>query len=269
MTFIQTVLRRFRGKGRGVPPGRAFISYSYQDAAALELLEARLPGKVEPRPFPPISVSPQEMVSNKLLSAIRDCRSLIYIDTPVSRRSRWVTLERDYARRTGMPIYAFEPATGRLIPDVDPPLDLPVFPSYTREDKHLVDELITFMRKERYFDVFIETLDLQPGGNFQEILSSAMVERLARGGYAVIFWSARAARSNWVREEVEWSLSKYPSQILVALLEDVEPPGLLAQRHFLRLHGEIGGLDYNRVDDLIVWLYWLIEEGQGAATHAG
>jgi hypothetical protein len=107
MVSILKSVRRLLGQPQRVPPGRAFISYSYQDAAALTLLKSLLPRAVQPEPFPPIVVSPEEMVSNDLLEAIRRCRSLIYIDTPASRRSPWVTLERDYARRTGMPVYAF------------------------------------------------------------------------------------------------------------------------------------------------------------------
>jgi hypothetical protein len=36
----------------------------------------------------------------------------------------------------------------------------------------------------------------------------------------------------------------------------------------LLLYGEAGELDSRRVDDLIVWLYWLIEEGKAAPRPA-
>jgi len=245
-----------------LPSGRAFISYAYQDEEALEQLNNVLQTySVTPKPFPPINVAPSEMISNELIDSIMDCRSLIYIDTPNAQGSRWVTLEREYARRSGKPVFLYNPETALIELDERPPLDLPVFPSYTREDKEKVDWIIKFMREERFFDIFLESQDLTAGDSWIKKIESAMYDRLKRGGYTVLFWSSKAAQSKWVQKEVEASLTDFPRQVFVSLLEDVDPPLALMEKQALRLYGEGPyGLDYRRVDDLIVYLYWFMQE---------
>jgi len=244
-----------------VPSGAAFISYAYRDEKALEQLTNILPDSVRPSPFRPLNVAPSEMVSNELIKSIIDCRSLIYIDTPNSRASRWVTLEREYARRCGKRVFSYIPNGAQLEVDGRSPFDLPVFPSYTAGDKEKVEWIIKFMREERYFDIFIARQDLAGGDNWANAIKIAMYDRLKRGGYTVLFWSAKAARSSFVQLEAKQSLRDFPHQILVALLENVEPPPTLIEQQALRLFGNgPHGLDYRRVDDLIVNLYWFIQE---------
>jgi hypothetical protein len=245
-----------------LPSGPAFISYAYQDEEALEQLKNILRAfSVTPFPFPPINVAPSEMVSNDLIDSIKDCRSLIYIDTRNSKDSRWVTLEREYARRSGKLVFSYKPETAQLELDERPPLDLPVFPSYTREDNEKVEWIIKFMREERFFDIFLEYQDLSGGDDWAKKIESAMYDRLKRGGYTVLFWSTNAAQSKWVQREVERSLTDFPKQVFVSLLEDVRPPIALMKRQAIGMFGKgPHGLDYRRIDDLIVYLYWFMQE---------
>ena len=123
--------RLFSGSSVGSsPPSPAFVSYSYDDDAALRALMGLAARRgLELRPFRPITVPPSAMVSTELLSAITACASLVFIDTEPSRRSRWVALETDHARRLGKPVFAFNPRRQRLIRDASPALDLAVFPA--------------------------------------------------------------------------------------------------------------------------------------------
>ena len=131
------------------PHGRTFVSYAYKDAAALaQLKELHLAG-IQLRPFSPISVRPSQMVSTRLLSAIHACSSFIHVDTPNARRSRWVVLETDYARRIGKAVFAFDPRQGRVRHDRATPMHLPVFPSYEREDARDVRDILAIMKTER------------------------------------------------------------------------------------------------------------------------
>lgn len=59
--------------------------------------------------FPAIAASPRDPVSDKLIAAISDCESFLYLDTPRSRSSFWVGFERNIAARLGKPVYAFRP----------------------------------------------------------------------------------------------------------------------------------------------------------------
>ena len=51
-------------------PHKCFISHSYIDAAACNVLRETLPRDVESCIFPPMNVAPDQMVSNELVSAI-------------------------------------------------------------------------------------------------------------------------------------------------------------------------------------------------------
>jgi hypothetical protein len=72
---------------------RVFISHSYADRYACDRIVATLPSDVEPVVFPPIRVSPEDMVSTPLLAALRGCDELIYLTGGASDRSFWVAFD--------------------------------------------------------------------------------------------------------------------------------------------------------------------------------
>ena len=242
------------------PRGPTFVSYAYDDRAGLQRLKDLALTDTELRPFAPIAVSPSEMVSNELLSAINACPSFIFINTPASRASRWVTLETDYARRIGKFVFSFAPETRELKHDIAKAMDLPVFPSYSRDDRRQVQEVLSFMKTERYFDVFMENEAILPGSDFADSLSGGLRGRLERGGYALLFSTTATARSEWVQREVEEVVNIFPHQVLPVVLDDSSLPEKLASRRSLRIRRRSGAdFDMRDVDDVIVWLYWLIQ----------
>lgn len=245
--------------------GPAFVSYSYRDKAALTALKNLASGcRLELTPFEPIAVPPSRKVSNELLSAIDAARSVIFIDTENARRSRWVSLETDHARRKGKPVLAFR--GGRLIPDTSKVLDLAVFPSFSQRDGGHVLEILRFMRRERSFDVFIDREDVRPGSDIAAEIQQSLQDRLERGGYALMFWSRNAAASEWVRSECGQAMRQFPDQVLPVLLDDTPlPPEMMRlvadiQEWPLRIRRiSASEFDQRDVDDVIVWLYWLIQ----------
>jgi len=54
-------------------PANCFISHAYADAAARDALIELLPTGVTPFVFPPITVKPEEFVSDPLIDAVLDC----------------------------------------------------------------------------------------------------------------------------------------------------------------------------------------------------
>lgn len=243
------------------PTGQTFISYAYgDDGAARALEQIELPAAILEF-FEPIEVPPYQMVSEKLVSAIQACDSLIYIDTPKSRHSPWVTLETDYARRNSKPVFRFQADDGLLQRDNKAPLDLPVFSTYARKDRDRVIEIARFMKKERSFDIFIDLDDLSAGELWEDSLQRAISERLERGGYAVAFWSRITTDSQYAKQEIKRALMSHPDQVIVALLEDMQLPDALTECQAIHLN--LAGsteLDRRRVDDLIVRIYWLMQE---------
>jgi hypothetical protein len=253
-------------------PHKCFVSHSYQDAEALAALLATLPPSVEPFLFPAITVTPDRMVSNDLIRALLECPGVIYLKGGKSNQSFWVAFERDYALRAGKPVFAFDPESRTLRRDTSAPLHLPVFPSFCDDDSLVVAQALEIMRGERFFDMFDPTC-LASAGVFQRTLNSALDTRLDQGGYVVLFLSHHSAGSYWIRAETRRGTNFLAADgglrvIPVWLghpedsLAEEPPPGWPADHPYapLRLsQGPYGsGLNMNRVDDLIVRLYWLI-----------
>lgn len=111
---------------------QCFVSHSYQDAATLQAcLARRLPHRWRPYVFPPITVTPDQAVSDRLVDAISAAGGFVHLDTPVSAASFWVGFERNMAARLAKPVYAFRPGR-RLF-------------SFTRDRKPPIDPLISVL----------------------------------------------------------------------------------------------------------------------------
>src|SRR5262249_52499075 len=147
--------RRLDGTS-STPSGRCFVSHAYADDLMLVKLVEVVGDKAELVVFPPITVPPEQMVSNELLATIRSCDSLVHFVSGSSRSSPWVELETDYALRCGLPVYEFDPSNGSVVKDDSDPMDLRIFANYTARDKDVVKRLVDVMSKERYFDIFFD-----------------------------------------------------------------------------------------------------------------
>lgn len=260
-------LRRLFAWSHELPYGDCFIAWSFRDPQSLEDLRARLPPSVNPVVLEGIPERPDAMLSNELMAAIRRCDSLVYVRGGNAVESRWITLERDYALRIGKGVYCFDADTLVLERDRARPARLAVFPSYSRKEGPEVEKLIRFMRRERSFDLFHEAVDLGPGANWAETIERALTERLEAGGYLVVFWSATAAASLWIKREVAFAASRYPHQILVAPLEPAQLPPELDVVRCVPLYVEgWPGISDRAADSLMVEIYWLIYQRQPGAN---
>jgi hypothetical protein len=244
-------------------PHKCFISHSYKDIDLRERLVAKLPKTVEPFLFPPITVSPDEMVSNDLITAILDCDGLIYLNGGHSASSFWVALERDYALRSGKPVFAADPITLDIRPHRSPPLDLPVYSCHSPRDYDRIRRIFDFMRDERFMDLWTPEQDMPAGVNWKDTMSAALDQRLAEGGYAVVFWSQSAANSRGIEMDlraVRDRIVNINDKLLFALLDDTPLPRWVwqFQEPAVQLYSDDRRSETNRIDDLIVRLYWLI-----------
>ena len=250
---------------RPTPPSICFISHSYGDAAGLRNLLSQLPRGVSPFIFPAINVSPDERVSDDLIAAILKCPGLIYLKTFKSSESVWVTFERDYALRSGLAVYSFDPSTGQFEPDTSEPLELHLYPIFSRshQDRSRVEGVRDFMKANRHFDVW-DSPPLAPGLDFATYFEAAISERLDKGGYAVMFVSRRSLQSRGTMREFSYAAGRWPERILPALLDNIDAQSLPeAIRHvepveLFKLDAAERAVNWNGVDDLIVRIFHLV-----------
>jgi len=239
-------------------PGKYFISHSYRDAGVRNHLLTLLPDGVKPFVFPPINVSPLQFVSDALIGSILTCDGMIYVTEGFSARSFWVAFERDYALRSGKPVYAYVPSRDSIFLHQAPPLDLAIFPSYLHRETDRVMPILSMMREQRYFDVWIDTEAIRPGSDWALELSRSINSTIERGGYVAAFWSQSASESRWVEAETLSGLRE--GRVVVAGLDNMPMPDFIqgfGEAYYVQLVDE-NGLNHNRIDDLIVRLYWLI-----------
>jgi len=259
--FERFIKHAFR-KNHEFPYGRCFVSFAYEDEPVLDQLRERLDRHAQLLVFPPIHVSPEKMVSNKLLRTIRRCDSLIYLIGGQSSTSPWVALERDYALRIGIDVYYFNQQNGTIKRDTTAPLDLPVFASYSRSDYKRVKDLLDFMRRKRSFDIFMDK-DIDGSSEIAATLGNAISSRLERGGYLALFWLYESSNSIYVKEEMQFVFSQFSDRIMPALLDPIDLPPQIDNVNVkpVELYRQDGaGIDKRRLDDLIVRLYWLIQK---------
>ena len=150
-------------------------------------------------------------------------------------------------------------------------MELPVFPSFSHEDDSRVLKTLSYMRDEHGFDLWIDGDNSSVGTNIIEELDRAWQMRLSRGGYTLLFLSRGAVSSPWVAREVERTIETYPEQVLIAALDDPASFGsslignwISNSRQMVPLYtSSSNDIDYRRVDDVITWLYWLIQRRGG------
>lgn len=264
-----------------MPRGKYFISHSYKDLDIRKKMVYNLPNGVRPFVFPPINVSPEEFVSNALIEAILDCDGLIYLDGGYSAQSFWVAFERDYAKRAGKPVYAYDPDTKTVRPDDEPAMDLHIFVSCTAADRPQVKNILQHMREQRFFEISDyysvkgkrdETRQLPTEG----LLRASIVEKMNRGGYVVAFWSKNTVKSKTQPLEIKFAheygrkITFNPdnpenTRLLVAQLDNTPFADWVSDIFVdegsakpIQLYSDKALSLTNRIDNLVVRLYWLI-----------
>lgn len=136
-----------------VPPGACFLSHAYADKGALADLKRLLPASVEPVVFPREDSDPRRAVSNGIVPVIRRAQSLIFLRGGGSGTSMWVSFERDYALRAGLPVYSYDPDDATLSRDDGAPVALAPEFLVSRESYGRAEALIRWLIAERSFSI--------------------------------------------------------------------------------------------------------------------
>lgn len=132
-------------------PASVFISHAYLDVAAKERLLGLIPEHVRSVVWPPRERDPREAVSDGIVEQIRQCEGLIYIDGAYSEDSIWVNFEKDYARRSGRRVFAFDPEEELVREDRASPIPLNARLLISHGQEGRAEQLLQWMKDERSF----------------------------------------------------------------------------------------------------------------------
>ncbi|MCB9452657.1 MAG: hypothetical protein H6672_14560 [Anaerolineaceae bacterium] len=225
----------------------------------------QLPDSVEPFIFPPISVSPQDFVSNSLIEAILGCDGVIYLEGGYSAKSFWVAFERDYALRAKKTVFRYDAQTMIFSKHGFPPLDLLIIYTYTKHDETKFNFIWQYMSQQRYFAT--PWIDIKPeveGVSWWQSVTDNFKNSLNKGAFFVSFWSKATSEFQFKEFEYVASLG-FSDRNVLALLEDIElERGFSNHPAHLKvpLWADKNLSHENKIDDLIVRLYWLIFRNQ-------
>ena len=161
--------------------GKCFISHSYADAENLQTLLDILPERVEPVVFARVAPNPDYPVSDGIIPQILECESLIYLKGGASALSFWVSFEKDYALRSGLKVFGFDPAQGVLSREESEPFQLDLQVLYHRGDANRVNELFDWMENERNFQLDRNVSRTQFGGVKGDLVVT-LEDMLTQGG---------------------------------------------------------------------------------------
>jgi len=270
-------------------PANCFISHNYGDRENLDALLGGLPRRVSPFIFPRIDVTPEQRVSDDLVKAILNCPGLIYIESELTLGSFWCSFERDYAKRALKKVFRFDIASRRFLKERSPPRPLKVFALYSHNDEELAESVCDFL-ESRHFKVFSRFDQFGPGVNFQQRIDESREETLADdGGFVLAFISYTSQHRKNFPKQVGDIIRSHPKRILPVVLAPIAPDGYMidmelaeasmsnrredVERLSRKMKDDLaaigmdfelaptvlfkrgGGINWNRVDDLLVRIY--------------
>jgi hypothetical protein len=247
-------------------PRRCFISHAYKDVEEKGRLLHLLPKGVTPVIFEPIEVPPTKRVSDDVVRAINRCTGLIFVDGEYSRRSFWVSFEKDYARRRKKPSFRFDDHADLFEPDTSPPVDPFVFFSYAHTDARFVRQIGKWLMRNRNFNPIVDDADLSAKPSLSDEITKN-IERASQGdGCFVVFLSKQAVKSKWVEHELKTITRINHSRRLIVWLDS--PEEVLREANIDRelidssevpvVAARNQQIDWNQVDNLIVRVFHLV-----------
>jgi hypothetical protein len=254
-------------------PRTCFVSHSYEDEYLVPSLRKVLPQHVALVVFSPIKVPPDQRVSDDLVAAILKCSGLIYINTINSTNSVWVNFECDFALRNGLSVYSFNPSTAEISREwprlIDPPVITWLWGDADRA-RPLIAQVQEHMKK-RSFHLETQMIGHIPDYAIEDMMNNLKVE--LSGGQSFVLYVCRGAGYDGWTSFFNFVLSSYRSQIILVILEPLEADTIVkwfpsAPRVDIFNPAKSGEIDWRRVDDLIVRVFYMAEKGLGAAGHA-
>lgn len=200
---------------RWLGPARYFISHAYADKDARRLLVASLPSRrVKPYIFPEIVVTPEQRVSDDLVTEVTRSRGLIFLMGGASAESFWVAFERRMALRAGKRVVAFDPVTRTFsrpkLKLVDPPCAF-VWNGIGTGDTDVVHAAAKWLMDRRGLDLTAAKGRERTNAGALDLKDSmySLNEKMRAGGVIVLFLSVEALEDDAFYELREGEVRSY------------------------------------------------------------
>lgn len=196
-------------------PARYFISHSYSDKDARGVLVTSLPKKrARPYIFPEIIVTPEQRVSDDLVTQVTRSDGLIYLTGGASAESFWVAFERRVALRAGKRVVAFDPTTRAFsrpkLKLIDPPCAF-VWNGFGTGDTDVVHAAAKWLMDKRGLDLTAAKGRERTNAGALDLKDSmySLNDKMRAGGALVLFLSVEALEDDEFYELREGAVRSY------------------------------------------------------------
>lgn len=187
-------------KARG---GYIFLSHSHNDIDKVRTIRNDLERDgFEPLCFYLKCLNDDSEIEDLIKREIDAREWFVFLNSQNSRRSKWVTMEREYITRTNSKkIITVDLDSAQAVSDIIYKLshNLRVFISYVSADTILARRIKNIMEEKDYL-VFFGHDSIRVGASYLQIIQTALSEA-SKEGCVLVLMTEASIRSNWVWKE--------------------------------------------------------------------
>ena len=229
--------------------GYIFLSHSHEDIVKVREIRNQLEmDGFEPLCFYLKCLDDDSEIEDLIKREIDAREWFVFVNSENSRKSRWVTLEREYIAKTNSKkIITVDIDDEQSVADAIHKIshNLRVYISYSNRDRALAQRIRDGLQKRDYL-VFFAPDDIPAGVEYASTIANAIVEA-SQDGCVVALITADSVKSEWVKRELVLA-DHQGGNIIPILVGDVELDGVF---QFLLYNAPTYALSANPTDEEI------------------
>lgn len=203
--------------------GYIFLSHSHKDIDKVRQIRNRLEEDgFEPLCFYLKCLDNADEIEDLIKREIDAREWFVFVNSPNSRESRWVTLEREYIAKNGhkkILTIEIDDEASILTTIQQIKRNLRVYISYAKRDEPLARQIKNGL-EEKDYQVFFPPDSIPAGGLFTDIAENAIAEASQAGCVAVLI-TENSMRAKWMEYEIAEAISQR-GNLLPIIVGDVK-----------------------------------------------
>ncbi len=203
--------------------GYIFLSHSHDDIEKVREIRNRLEKDgFEPLCFYLKCLDDDSEIEDLIKREIDAREWFVFVNSENSRKSKWVTLEREYITRTdSKKIITVDLENEQSVADAIHKIthNLRVFLSYSAKDETLVRRIKNRLQKKDYL-VFFAPDSIPVGSSFAHVITNAITEA-SQEGCVMVLITPNSVNSEYIFKEIDIAYSR-KGNIVPVMIGDVE-----------------------------------------------
>ncbi len=207
--------------------GYIFLSHSHDDIEKVREIRNRLEQNgFEPLCFYLKCLDDDSEIEDLIKREIDAREWFVFVNSENSRRSKWVTLEREYITSTdSKKIITVDIDNDTAVSDTIEKIshNLRIFVSYSSKDEAVARKISDKLTEKDYLVFFAADRNLSNDAYMD--ISAEAISRASKEGCVIALLSENSIKSSWVKNELLFTLEE-EGNVVPVLLGDVKPDSL-------------------------------------------